>query len=662
MKKASQAASVAFVVALAAALAAASLKVRAGGRRVAAHQSLQPLRRGCGSCRRATRPDSRSRKVRGVGSPAERRAELDEQFAIRTAEDVAKQLGEMKGVLMKAGQLVSFIFETLPEDAQAALATLQADAAPMAPSLAAAVVESELGAPPERIFLDWSDLPVAAASIGQVHRAVTPEGRRCRRQGPVPGCRRGDRERPRCRRGDVRDVLGDDAQGARRQGSRRRAPGTHARGARLRARGAQRAPSSRELFAGHPWVRVPRLVPELSTSALLTTEWVDGMSFERVPHHELDRHQAARREVLWRFAQHAVLRYGLFNGDPHPGNYKFHHDGSITFLDYGLVKRWSPGEWESLQPDARRDRRAPRSRSADARRWRRSGFLRAGHGLDAELVFDYVSSPYEPYLTDEFTFSREWMIDTIGKMFDIQGPHTRVIEQLNMPAKLRDPRPRRVGRQRHPRQARRRADRSGRCCSSTSPTASRRPTSVPPRRRGGQAHARERLARHRRVCTESATTCGHATSSSSNSSGRGCATTATGDLQRLFAEACHRHAWHAELWSQRMPAIPVEPPMVASSPHVDDLATEPDGTVRGTHYRMALTRARRRGSRASVGRIDPTLDPATARTVELVSRRRRRHPALASTTSAQDRRTVARSRSDLSHGRLDRLALRWRTA
>ena len=115
-------------------------------------------------------------KVRGAASPAERRAELDQQFAIRTAEDVARELGEMKGVLMKAGQLISFIFETLPDEAQAALATLQADAAPMAPSLAAGVVESELGMPPERAFLDWTDLPVAAASIGQVHKAVTPAG------------------------------------------------------------------------------------------------------------------------------------------------------------------------------------------------------------------------------------------------------------------------------------------------------------------------------------------------------------------------------------------------------------------------------------------------------------------------------------------------------
>ena len=102
-----------------------------------------------------------------MGTPAARRAELDEQFAIRTAADVAKELGEMKGVLMKAGQMVSFIFEALPEDAQAALATLQADAAPMAPSLAAGVVTSELGHPPERMFLDWTDLPSRPRASGR---------------------------------------------------------------------------------------------------------------------------------------------------------------------------------------------------------------------------------------------------------------------------------------------------------------------------------------------------------------------------------------------------------------------------------------------------------------------------------------------------------------
>jgi len=370
-------------------------------------------------------------RARGLGTPAERRAQLDEQFAIRTAEDVAKELGEMKGVLMKAGQLVSFIFEALPEEAQAALATLQADAAPMAPSLAAGVVTSELGSPPERVFLDWTDLPVAAASIGQVHRAITPGGLDVAVKVQYPGV------------GAAIESDLDAAEMMYAMFSAMMLKGLDAKAFvdELRARmreeldyelEARNVLEFAELYAGHPWVRVPRLVPELSTKRLLTTEWVDGMSFEqfRITESYATKQRAA--EVLWRFAQHAVLRCGMFNGDPHPGNYKFHHDGSITFLDYGLVKRWTPGEWESLSPtlDAIVVNRDPDQLVAAMET---AGFLRRGHGLDPAHVFSYVSSPYVPYLTDEFTFSREWMRDTLSVIFDIQGPHAQVIEQLNMP-------------------------------------------------------------------------------------------------------------------------------------------------------------------------------------------------------------------------------------
>ncbi|MFV0307967.1 MAG: AarF/UbiB family protein, partial [Desertimonas sp.] len=109
-------------------------------------------------------------KARRLVTPAERRAELDLHFAVRTAEDVAAELGEMKGVLMKVGQLISFIVEALPDEAQQALSALQANAAPMAPSLAAEVVTADLGADPVDLFAEWEDMPVAAASIGQVHR------------------------------------------------------------------------------------------------------------------------------------------------------------------------------------------------------------------------------------------------------------------------------------------------------------------------------------------------------------------------------------------------------------------------------------------------------------------------------------------------------------
>jgi predicted unusual protein kinase regulating ubiquinone biosynthesis (AarF/ABC1/UbiB family) len=187
-----------------------------------------------------------------------------------------------------------------------------------------------------------------------------------------------------------------------------------------------------ERFRGHPWVRIPKLVPEFSTEHLLTTEWIDGMNFDEFRRNESDATKQRAGEVIWRYAQNAIFRHGIFNGDPHPGNYKFHHDGSVSFLDYGLVKRWNRGEWDNLRPtmDAIIIDRDP---ELLVTRMEASGFLRPGHGLDPALVYEYVSSPYTPYLTDEFTFTREWMRDTIGVIFDVQGPHGPVIEQLNMP-------------------------------------------------------------------------------------------------------------------------------------------------------------------------------------------------------------------------------------
>jgi predicted unusual protein kinase regulating ubiquinone biosynthesis (AarF/ABC1/UbiB family) len=365
-------------------------------------------------------------------TPAERRAELDQQFAIRTAEDVAKELGEMKGVLMKVGQLVSFIVEALPDEAQAALASLQADAAPMAPSLAADVVREELGDEPERVFRTWEDLPVAAASIGQVHRAVTTTGRQVAVKVQFPG---------------VGSAIEEDLDGAELMYTMFSAlalNGLDARGLvdELRARMREELDYRLEArnitefarhFAGHPWVRILNLVPEMSASRVLTTEWVDGMTWDQfvatAPVETKDR----AGEVIWRFAQHAVHRLGAFNGDPHPGNYRFHHDGSVTFLDFGLVKRWEPGEWERLEPslDAIVVHRDP-ERLVTA--MEHAGFLAPGHGLDPELVYDYVSSPYQPYLVDEFTFTRDWMRDTLARIVDISGPHSEVIGKLNMPA------------------------------------------------------------------------------------------------------------------------------------------------------------------------------------------------------------------------------------
>jgi hypothetical protein len=135
--------------------------------------------------------------------------------------------------------------------------------------------------------------------------------------------------------------------------------------------------------------------------------------------------------VLFRFAQGSVHRDGVFNGDPHPGNYRFHADGTITFLDFGLVKRWSAGEWERLSPCL--DAIMARDPQWTVEAMVSVGFLRPDHGLDPKLVFEYVSAPYVPYLGDTFTFTRQFTADALGKVANIDGPHSAVIRALNMP-------------------------------------------------------------------------------------------------------------------------------------------------------------------------------------------------------------------------------------
>src|SRR5437867_10738324 len=203
---------------------------------------------------------------------------MEERFAIRTAEDVAALLGDMKGAIMKAGQMVSFIAEGLPPEARAALATLQADVPPMAPSLAEKVVRDELGDEPRRLFLDWDPVPVAAASIGQVHRAVMPDGRIVAVKVQYPGVDRaikGDLDNAEMLYGlfasfalknmDVKALV--DELRARMADEL-----DYRLEARCQAEFAVR-------YRGHPFIHVPDVVPELSTRRVITSEWADGISW-----------------------------------------------------------------------------------------------------------------------------------------------------------------------------------------------------------------------------------------------------------------------------------------------------------------------------------------------------------------------------------------------
>jgi predicted unusual protein kinase regulating ubiquinone biosynthesis (AarF/ABC1/UbiB family) len=369
-------------------------------------------------------------KVKGRNKTEAERAALDEQFAIKTAQDVAQVLGGMKGAIMKAGQMLSFIADGLPPEAQAALATLQLDVPPMSPTLAAGVIRDELGADPEHLFLEWDPVPLGAASIGQVHRAVTKDGRVVAVKVQYPGVDKAiksDLDNAEMMYGlfasfalknlDVKSLVDELRERMADELDYRLE-------AKLQTEFAER-------YEGHPFIHIPKIVPEHSTQRVLTSEWVDGLRFDDfiAPVDEATRQKAA--EVMFRFAQGAIQHHHVFNGDPHPGNYILHEDGTVTFLDFGLVKRWGPGELESLTGVLdcilERDVDGAIQAAIDA------GFLPKDHGLDPQHIFEYVSGPYEPFMVDEFTYTKDWTSKALQKVIDMQGNYGDVIRVLNMP-------------------------------------------------------------------------------------------------------------------------------------------------------------------------------------------------------------------------------------
>lgn len=369
-------------------------------------------------------------KIRGARLGDERRAELEEQFAIKTAEDVARELGNMKGAIMKLGQMVSFIADGLPEEARLALSTLQQDVPPMAPSLAEQVVREQLGQDPDKVFLDWDPVPVAAASIGQVHKAVLHDGREVAVKVQYPGVGKAIKH----------DLDNAEMLYAMFSAIALKGLDVHALVDELRARMYDELDYTLEAgcqtefwerYKDHPFIRIPKVVPELSTEKVLTTEWVDGTGWTDFEANATYEQRQMAAEVVFRFAQGSVHEHRVFNGDPHPGNYRFHDDGSVTFFDFGLVKRWSSDEFDKLIPilDLIIDQKV----GPTVRAMEEVGFIMADHGLDDDHIFEAISAPYRAYMEDEFTFTRSYTAEALQNVMDLQGPYADVIRCLNMP-------------------------------------------------------------------------------------------------------------------------------------------------------------------------------------------------------------------------------------
>jgi predicted unusual protein kinase regulating ubiquinone biosynthesis (AarF/ABC1/UbiB family) len=354
-----------------------------------------------------------------VFASVERRRELRHDLALRSAEEVAEELGDMKGAMMKLGQMASYLDEGVPETFRATMTRLQRDAPPMSPELAASVIAAELGGPPERVFARWDPLPFAAASIGQVHRAITRDGRAVAVKVQYPGIAQSIES-------DLRNVA------LLRRIAGMAFPCLDTRsvveelGERLRDEVDYRLEAEhQEMFAdyyeGHPTIGVPRVVPGLSTGRVLTSDLVSGARFEEL----LGWDQAERdlaAETIHRFVYRSLYRLRAFNGDPHPGNYLFHGRGRVSFLDYGLTKRFTPEDLAPLEDAARYiavERDGERFRAA----LERAGFLQAGAPVSTAMVVDHLGAYYRMAMRDApMTITPEYASGLVRRYFDTRSP------------------------------------------------------------------------------------------------------------------------------------------------------------------------------------------------------------------------------------------------
>ena len=329
--------------------------------------------------------------------------------AIAAAKKLVARMGHLKGLVMKAGQIASYMPGTLPPAAQEVMAELQAHSTPMAFPKIAAVVEAELGAPAAALFDELDERPFAAASIGQVHRARY----------------RGEDVAVKIQYPGIEDAIRSDMKmvGVLARLSMVGSPSDGgALAGELRDRLVEecdyvREATSQELFARLlatvDGASVPGVVRERSSKRVLTTQLAGGARLADAPAETRDRAGL----VIYRACFELIFRRAIFNADPHPGNYLVAPDGGVTFLDFGCVRRFDVEMIRTWRALARSvidgDQRAFRDHFTGL------GFVGKAKGFDWDYQWTAMRFLYRPYLEPRFRFDAKFVAESFGiLMFD----------------------------------------------------------------------------------------------------------------------------------------------------------------------------------------------------------------------------------------------------
>ncbi len=357
--------------------------------------------------------------------------EVTADLQARTAEQLFTVLGELKGGAMKFGQALSVFEAALPEDTAApyreALTKLQEAAPPMPAATVRKVLDEQFGRRwPER-FREFDETPAAAASIGQVHRAVWADGRVVAVKLQYPGA-------------DVA-LMSDLSQLSKLAWLFARiSPGLDVKPllTEIRERLLEEFDYTKEAdaqrafaagFAGNDRIAIPRVVA--SAPKVIVSEWMPGTPLSSIiaGGAEDERDHAGSLLALLHYSAPQVC--GLLHADPHPGNFRIMADGRLGVVDFGAVARLPEGYPRSLG----RLTRLTVDNNADAALalMRELGFVRPGIALGGEELMDFLGTMVEPLRAETFTFSRAWMRAQAARLTDPRRVETKAARRLNLP-------------------------------------------------------------------------------------------------------------------------------------------------------------------------------------------------------------------------------------
>ncbi|MQA63333.1 MAG: AarF/ABC1/UbiB kinase family protein [Actinophytocola sp.] len=358
--------------------------------------------------------------------------EVNAALQAKAAEQLFDVLGTLKGGAMKFGQALSVFEAAIPDEYAApyreALTKLQSGAPPMSVAQTHRVLAEQLGASWQRRFSEFSDLPAASASIGQVHRAVWHDGREVAVKVQYPGA-------DEALRSDLRQLM---------RFSRlfqALAPGTEVKpllaelsermNEELDYRGEanyQRAFAAE--FDGDSQFVVPKIVA--SSPKVVISEWVTGTPLAEIiaGGDQATRNEAGR--LLIEFHYSSPERVRLLHSDPHPGNFMLTADGKLCVIDFGAVARLPGGIPRGLGEITRL---ALENQPAELMRvLREHRFIKTGTDVDAADVLAYLAPFTEPLAHQTFRFNRRWLQKQAARVSDIGGKDFKTGRLLNLPA------------------------------------------------------------------------------------------------------------------------------------------------------------------------------------------------------------------------------------